>query len=44
MTKMRNKKLNDVLRSKRSAKHKAKFGDKVDRARAKHLQNKEENE
>ncbi len=41
---MRNKKLNDVLRSKRSTKHKAKFGNKIDRARAKHLQKQQKDE
>ncbi len=40
---MRNKKLNELLRTKRSTKHKDKFGDKASRARQKHIQNKDGN-
>lgn len=42
MRKQRNKRLNDILLSKPVGKHKAKFGNKIERARRKHLQNKEE--
>jgi hypothetical protein len=42
MSKMRNKKLNDLLKSKRSSKHEPKLGKHVSRAKGKHIQNKDD--